>query len=102
MCMHISLRPGYLQIYETSVRFFNVCHPIELKCDFSIINEFNSNRIKLHKSRFIAYSSSCTTTTELSTLSTSSFTTMIDHAIKDCEKCDESNGKIIFQILYEF
>ena len=51
MCMHISLRPGYLQIYETSVRFFNACHPIELKCDFSIINEFNSNRIKLHKCR---------------------------------------------------
>ena len=49
MCMHISLRPGYVQIYETSVRFFNVCHPIELKCDFSIINEFNSNRIKLQK-----------------------------------------------------
>ena len=47
MCMHISLRPRYLPIYETSVRFFNVCHPIELKCDFSIINEFNSNGIKL-------------------------------------------------------
>ena len=51
MCMHISLRPGYVQIYNTSVRFFNVCHPFELKCDFSIINEFNSNRIKLHYSR---------------------------------------------------
>ena len=38
----------FIYISETSVRFFNVCHPIELKCDFSIINEFNSNRIKLH------------------------------------------------------
>ena len=55
MCMHISLRPGYVQIYETSVRFFNVCHPIELKCDFSIINEFNSNRIKLHYSQEIMH-----------------------------------------------
>ena len=48
MCIYISLQPGYLYISETSVRFLNVCHPIKLKCDFSIINEFNSNWIKLH------------------------------------------------------
>ena len=52
MCMYRSLQPGYKFISGTSVRFFNVCHPIELECDFSVlvINEFNSNRIKFHYS----------------------------------------------------
>ena len=36
--MYISLQPSYWYISETSLGFFNVCHPIELKCNFSIIN----------------------------------------------------------------
>ena len=54
---------------------------------------------KLHKrpykARFIANSSSCTTT-ELSKLLTSCLTTIKNHVIKYCEKAYERSGKIFF------
>ena len=48
-----------------------------------------------YKSRFIANSSSCTTT-ELSKLLTSCLTTIKNHVIKYCEKVYERSGKNIF------
>ena len=54
---------------------------------------------KLHKrsykARFIANSSSCTTT-ELSKLLTSCLTAVINHVIRYCEKVHERSGKILF------
>ena len=55
---------------------------------------------KLHKkrkyrARFIANSSSCTTT-EVSKLLTSFLTTIKNHVIKYCEKVYERSGKIFF------
>ena len=54
---------------------------------------------KLHKqpcqARFIAHSSSCTTT-ELSKLLTFSLTTIKNHVIRYCEKVFERSGKIFF------
>ena len=51
---------------------------------------------KLHKkARFIANSSSCTTT-ELSKLLTSYLTTIKNHVIKYCEKVYERSGKNLF------
>ena len=47
---------------------------------------------KPNKARFIAYSSSCTTT-ELSKLLTSCLTTIKNHVIKYCEKLYERSGK---------
>ena len=48
-----------------------------------------------YKARFIANSSSCTTT-ELSKLLTSCLTTIKNHAIKYCEKVYERSGKNLF------
>ena len=57
---------------------------------------------KLHKqpykSRFIAYSSACTTT-ELSILLTSCLTTIKNHVIKYCTTVYERNGKKYFGLL---
>ena len=57
---------------------------------------------KLHKTpykaRFIANSSSCTTT-ELSKLLTSCLTAVKNHAIRYCEKVYERSGKICFGLL---
>ena len=50
---------------------------------------------KPYKARFIANSSSCTTT-ELSTLLTSCLTTIKNHVIKYCEKVCERSGKNLF------
>ena len=50
-----------------------------------------------HKSRFIANSSSCTTT-ELSKLLTSCLTTIKNHVIKYCEKVYERSGKNLFLV----
>ena len=50
---------------------------------------------KTYKARFIANSSSCTTT-ELSKLLTSCFTTIKKHVIKYCEKVYERSGKNLF------
>ena len=55
---------------------------------------------KLHKrpykARFIANSSSCTTTTELSELLTSCLTAVKNHVIRICEKVYERSGKTLF------
>ena len=50
---------------------------------------------KPYKARFIANSSSCTTT-ELSKLLTSCLTTIKNHVVKYCEKVYERSGKNIF------
>ena len=50
---------------------------------------------KLHKSRFIANSSACTTT-ELSILLTSCLTAIKNHVIEYCTKVYERNGKKLF------
>ena len=50
---------------------------------------------KLYKARFIANSSSCTTT-ELSELLASCLTTIKKHVIKYCEKVYERSGKNLF------
>ena len=50
---------------------------------------------KLHKARFIANSSSCTTT-ELSKLLTSCLTAVKNHVIRYCEKVYERSGKNLF------
>ena len=50
---------------------------------------------KLYKARFIANSSSCTTT-ELSKLLTSCLTAVKKHVIKYCEKVYERSGKNLF------
>ena len=50
---------------------------------------------KPYKARFIANSSSCTTT-ELSKLLTSCLTTIKNHVIKYCEKVYERSGKNLF------
>ena len=50
---------------------------------------------KLYKARFIANSSSCTTT-ELSKLLTSCLTTIKKHVIRYCEKVYERSGKNLF------
>ena len=51
---------------------------------------------KPYKARFIANSSSCTTT-ELSKLLTSCLTTIKNHVIKYCEKVYERSGKNLFR-----
>ena len=53
------------------------------------------NSIKPYKARFIANSSSCTTT-ELSKLLTSCLTAVKKHVIKYCEKVYERSGKNLF------
>ena len=53
------------------------------------------NSIKPYKTRFIANSSSCTTT-ELSKLLTSCLTAVKKHVIKYCEKVYERSGKNLF------
>ena len=53
------------------------------------------NSIKTHKARFIADSSSCTTT-ELSRLLISCLTAVKKHFIKYCEKVYERSGKNLF------
>ena len=50
---------------------------------------------KTYKARFIASSSSCTTT-DLSKLLTSCLTTIKNHVIKYCEKVYERSGKHLF------
>ena len=50
---------------------------------------------KLHKRRFIANSSACTTT-ELSILLTSCLTAIKNHVIKYCKTVYEKNGKDLF------
>ena len=50
---------------------------------------------KTYKARFIANSSSCTTT-ELSKLVTSCLTAVKNHAIRYCEKVYERSGKKLF------
>ena len=50
---------------------------------------------KTYRARFIANSSSCTTT-ELSKLLTSFLTTIKNHVIKYCEKVYERSGKNLF------
>ena len=52
---------------------------------------------KTYKARFIANSSSCTTT-ELSKLLTSCLTTIKNHVIKYCEKVYERSGKNLFLV----
>ena len=51
--------------------------------------------VKPCKARFVANSSSCTTT-ELSKLLTSCLTTIKNHAFKYCEKVYERSGKNLF------
>ena len=53
------------------------------------------NSMKPYKARFIANSSSCTTT-ELSNLLTSCLTAVKKHVIKNCEKVYERSGKNLF------
>ena len=55
----------------------------------------NLNSIKPYKARFIANSSSCTTT-ELSKLLTSCLTAVKKHVIKYCEKVYERSGENLF------
>ena len=50
---------------------------------------------RYHKARFIAKSSSCTTT-ELSKLLTSCLTAVKNHVIRYCEKVYERSGKNLF------
>ena len=56
------------------------------------------NSIKTYTARFIANSSSCTTT-ELSKLLTSCLTAVKKHVIKYCEKVYERSGKTYFGLL---
>ena len=53
------------------------------------------NKKKTYKARFIANSSSCTTT-ELSKLLASCLTAVNKHVIKYCEKVYEGSGKTLF------
>ena len=80
------------------------CNHLALK--FSICVKESQDRLptrywlpKLHKrpykARFIANSSSCTTT-ELSKLLTSCLTAVKNHVIRYCEKVYERSGKILF------
>ena len=55
------------------------------------------NSIKPYKARFIANSSSCTTT-ELSKLLTSCLTAVKKHVIKYCEKVYERSGENLFLV----
>ena len=55
----------------------------------------NCTKKKTYKARFIANSSSCTTT-ELSKLLTSCLTTIKNHVIEYCEKVYERSGKNLF------
>ena len=54
-----------------------------------------------YKSRFIANSSSCTTT-ELSILLTSCLTAIKNHVIKHCTTVYERNGKKLFCFFFKF
>ena len=56
---------------------------------------------KPYKARFIANSSSCTTT-ELSKLLTSCLTTITNHVIEYCEKVYERSGKKTFLVNQKF
>ena len=56
---------------------------------------------KTYKARFIANSSSCTTT-ELSKLLTSSLTAVKNHVIRYCEKVYERSGKNLFWSIKKF
>ena len=80
------------------------CNHLALKC-FVFVKE-RQDRLptmywlpKLHKrpykARFIANSSSCTTT-ELYKLLTSCFTAVTNHVIRYCEKVYERSGKNLF------
>ena len=59
------------------------------------------NSIKNYKARFIANSSSCTTT-ELSKLLTSCLTAVKKHVIKYCEKVYERSSKNLFWSILKF
>ena len=83
------------------------CNHLALK--FSVCVKERQDRLptmywlpKLHKTpykaRFIANSSSCTTT-ELSILLTSCLTAVKNHVIRYCEKVYERSGKICFGLL---
>ena len=83
------------------------CNHLALK--FSVCVKERQDRLpmmywlpKLHKTpykaRFIAKSSSCTTT-ELSKLLTSCLTAVKNHVIRYCEKVYERSGKNIFGLL---
>ena len=54
-----------------------------------------SPKVATYKSRFIANSSSCTTT-QLSILLTSCLTTLKNHVVKYCTTVYEMNGKNYF------
>ena len=58
----------------------------------------NLQKKKTYKTRFIANSSSCTTT-ELSKLLTSCLTAVKNHVIRYCEKVYERSGKNLFRLL---
>ena len=81
-------------------------HCNHLALNFSVCVKERKNRLptmywlpKLHKTpykaRFIANSSSCTTT-ELSKLLTSCLTAVKNHVIRYCEKVYERSGKNLF------
>ena len=81
-------------------------HCNHLALTFSVCNKERQDRLrtmywfpKLHKrpykARFIANSSSCSTT-ELSKLLTSCFNTVKSHVIRYCEKVYERSGKNLF------
>ena len=57
--------------------------------------KFHKKKKKTYKARFIANSSSCTTT-ELSKLLTSCLTAVKNHVIRYCEKVYERSGKKLF------
>ena len=65
------------------------------KTDFLRCNGYLSFTKKTYKARFIANSSSCTTT-ELSKLLTSCLTAVKNHVIRYCEKVYERSGKNLF------
>ena len=85
---------------ETSIVDRRRCH---MAAEFGVFVDKDHSKLqtiywlpKLHKrsykSRFIANSSSCTTT-ELSILLTSCFTAIKNHVIKDCTAVYERNSK---------
>ena len=92
---------------ETSEEEKSVVNHLALK--FSVCVQERQDRLptiywlpKLHKTpykaRFIANSSSCTTT-ELSKLLTSCLTAVKNHVIRYCEKVYERSGKNLFWLL---
>ena len=99
----------FLFCYE---RDFNDGHGCHTALHFGVKAKENQDKVptlywlpKLHKkpykARFIANSSSCTTT-ELSKLLTSCLTAIKKHVIKYCEKVYERSGKNLFWSIKKF